>query len=234
MALGKTSSLGAPDLKKVVCAGAVCAACAAGVGAHAQGMSDAEIAARFRAQMQSIRAATANPALGASRGLVLSNTAPGGDAATAVQIEPAPPGAGALKLQNPAADTQTAATGSAAVVAHWNLPKGEQVNVQVTFAFDSAALSDSQKPKLRQICGVLGAAGVGVLRIVGHTDASGPWSYNQKLSELRAEEVKRFFVDDCGIAADRLQAVGVGEQFPYDDRNPAAAANRRVEFQAIS
>ena len=73
-----------------------------------------------------------------------------------------------------------------------------------------------------------------MLRIVGHTDASGPWSYNLKLSELRAEEVKRFFENDCGVAADRLQAIGVGEQFPFDDRDPGAAVNRRVEFQAIS
>ena len=68
---------------------------------------------------------------------------------------------------------------------------------------------------------MLDSAGVNVLRIVGHTDASGPWSYNLKLSELRAEEVKRFFESDCGIAADRLQAIGVGEQFPFDDRDPA-------------
>ena len=51
---------------------------------------------------------------------------------------------------------------------------------------------------------------------------------------LRAEEVQRFFVDECGIPAERTQAVGVGEQFPYDDHDPAAAANRRVEFQAMS
>ena len=72
------------------------------------------------------------------------------------------------------------------------------------------------------------------MRIVGHTDASGPWGYNQKLSELRAQEVMRFFVDSCGIPADKLQAVGVGEQFPFDDKNPRAGVNRRVEFQAIS
>ena len=58
------------------------------------------------------------------------------------------------------------------------------------------------------------------MRIVGHTDASGPAGYNQKLSVLRAEEVQRFFVNDCRIAPDRLQAIGVGEQFPYDDRDP--------------
>jgi outer membrane protein OmpA-like peptidoglycan-associated protein len=118
--------------------------------------------------------------------------------------------------------------------AHWTLPDDEQVNVQVTFAFDSAVLADSEKPLLRTVCSAIDKADVGVLRIVGHTDAAGPAGYNQKLSVLRAEEVERFFVNDCGLAPDRLQAVGVGEQFPYDDADPLSGTNRRVEFQAIS
>jgi outer membrane protein OmpA-like peptidoglycan-associated protein len=182
--------------------------------------TDSEIAARFRAQMQSIDAATASPDLGRSRGLVLS---PGGAAqapATAVTIDAPPAGPATAPAQ--------------AVSQHWQLPQDEQVNVPVTFAFDSSAIAESERPKLRQICGVLDSAGVNVLRIVGHTDSTGPSSYNVKLSELRAEEVKRFFEQDCGIAADRLQAVGVGEQFPFDAKDPAAGVNRRVEFQALS
>ena len=119
-------------------------------------------------------------------------------------------------------------------IATAELPEDEQVNVQVTFAFDSAVLADSEKPVLRTVCSAIDKADVGVLRIVGHTDAAGPAGYNQKLSVLRAEEVERFFVDDCGIAPGRLQAVGVGEQFPFDESDPYADDNRRVEFQAIS
>ena len=115
-----------------------------------------------------------------------------------------------------------------------DMPEEDRVFVQVTFAFDSAALAETQKPNLRQICKALDAANVGVLRIVGHTDAAGPWGYNLKLSELRAEEVMRFFVTECGVPAERLQAVGVGEQFPFDIANPRAGVNRRVEFQAMS
>lgn len=208
-------------MKQVIAAAAFLAASLASSSAtSAQGLSESEIAGRFRTQLQSIGAAEADPALGKTRGLVLVDVskegAPAPDAGAAA-------GAPALKLE--------AATGGES---HWELPKDLQVNVRVTFAFDSAALAESQKPVLREVCGALGDAGVGVLRIVGHTDASGPWSYNQKLSELRAEEVKRFFVSDCGVAPDRLEAVGVGEQFPFDDRAPEAAVNRRVEFQAMS
>lgn len=202
------------------------------LAAQETGITDSELTARFRAQMHSIESATTAPDLGLSRGLVLS---PGGASAgaTAVTIDAAPAPAATAAAPVAATGSETAAAAPAGET-HWSLPKDVQVNVQVTFAFDSSAIADSEKSKLRQVCGVLDSAGVGLLRIVGHTDSSGPWAYNLKLSELRAEEVKRFFEDDCGITADRLQAVGVGEQFPFDDRDPAAAANRRVEFQAIS
>ena len=214
-------------MKQAVYVAATLAAWAAlGAVAEAQSMTDAELVQRFRAQMQSIRAAenpaTAGQSLGATRGLVL--TAPGEEPAAQAKVETATAAKG-LTLTPDAGQgaTVTASAGSetGAPLTHWELPKDEQVNVQVTFAFDSSALADAQKPKLAQVCEVLGTAGVNVLRIVGHTDASGPWSYNQKLSEMRAQEVMRFFVDSCGIPAEKLQAVGVGEQFPFDEQESA-------------
>ena len=208
---------------------------ALGATAQAQGLTDAELVQRFRAQMQAIKAAETPgvPSLGATRGLVL--LAPGDEPAAEVSVQTATPAEGLTLAPVPGgSDTSAAGSDEAPTMTHWELPKDEQVNVQVTFAFDSSALGDAQKPKLAQICEVLDKAGVNVMRIVGHTDATGPWGYNQKLSELRAQEVVRFFVDSCGIPVDKLQAVGVGEQFPFDDKNPRAGVNRRVEFQAIS
>jgi outer membrane protein OmpA-like peptidoglycan-associated protein len=217
--------------------------------ASAQTLTDTEIAARFAAQRAAIRDVETNPALGPSRGLVLTNIETAAPAPGVAVEAPAPPGAataGAPLVLLPTTDdgaattpgglaTSVAAEGPPAtpVSAHWTLPKEDEVNVQVTFAFDSAVLADSQKSLLRTVCSGYDKAGVDVLRIVGHTDAAGPARYNQNLSVLRAEEVKRFFVSDCGIAADRLQAVGVGEQFPFDT-DPLSGTNRRVEFQAIS
>jgi len=109
----------------------------------------------------------------------------------------------------------------------------EQVNINVSFDFDSAALRADQKPKLNQLCNALKAADVQMVRILGHTDASGSADYNERLSKLRAEEVKRFLETDCGFPADRMEALGVGERFPYDPTDPAADVNRRVEFQAL-
>lgn len=110
----------------------------------------------------------------------------------------------------------------------------EQVSIQISFDFDSSALRSDQKPKLATLCQVMSASDIGVFRIVGHTDASGSASYNERLSLLRATEVKRFMVTECGIAETRLEAVGVGEGFLLDSNDPNADSNRRVEFQALS
>ena len=135
----------------------------------------------------------------------------------------------------PAATSTTAAAPDAGThVGFENLPAEEQVNINISFDFDSAALREDQKPKLTTLCSVMKQIDVQVFRILGHTDSAGSEAYNEQLSKLRAEEVKRFLVSDCGIAPDRLQAVGVGERAPILPEDPRADVNRRVEFQVIS
>jgi outer membrane protein OmpA-like peptidoglycan-associated protein len=145
-----------------------------------------------------------------------------------------------LSIATPIATTPSATedtTSSTAAVVTEDVativPKEEQVNVNVSFDFDSAALRDDEKPKLVALCNALKAADVQKIRILGHTDASGSASYNERLSKLRAEEVKRFLSTDCGYPAERMEALGVGERFPFDPSNPRADVNRRVEFQAL-
>lgn len=114
------------------------------------------------------------------------------------------------------------------------VPKEEQVNVNVVFDHDSASLRPDQMPKLDGLCAALKAADVQKIRILGHTDSSGSAEYNERLSRLRAEEVKRHLAGDCGFPEDRMDAQGLGERFPFDANNPRADVNRRVEFQALS
>lgn len=118
-------------------------------------------------------------------------------------------------------------------VVYEQIDEADQVNIRVAFDFDSAVLRDSEKPKLAELCKAITQI-EGVFRIVGHTDASGSDAYNEKLSLLRAEEVKRYLVSDCGLPSDRLQAVGVGKRFLFNNDDPRSEENRRVEFQALS
>lgn len=121
-----------------------------------------------------------------------------------------------------------------APVAYSEIEKDAQINVRITFDFDSAVLRPEERPKLATLCTAMKAVDVELFRIVGHTDAAGTDAYNEKLSLLRAQEVRRFLVDDCGIEAARLEAVGMGKRFLFNAEDPKADENRRVEFQALS
>lgn len=127
-----------------------------------------------------------------------------------------------------------AAAESGAVVEYAEVPQDEAINVRIVFDFDSAALRPDQKPRLASLCGAMKQVDVQVFRIVGHTDAAGSDDYNERLSRLRAEEVKRHLISDCGIAAERLEAVGMGKRALFDPEHPRADVNRRVEFQVVS
>ena len=68
-----------------------------------------------------------------------------------------------------------------------------------------------------------------LVRIEGHTDASGAQSSNIALSQRRAEAVKDYLVQ-LGADASQLSAIGLGASDPRDPKNPLAAENRRIEI----
>jgi outer membrane protein OmpA-like peptidoglycan-associated protein len=72
------------------------------------------------------------------------------------------------------------------------------------------------------------------IEVQGHTDDVGPADYNVKLSQRRAEAVRRYLISK-DVSADRLIAKGYGKTQPIvsgqDDRS--RAKNRRVEFKIL-
>lgn len=140
------------------------------------------------------------------------------------------PADGTAAAPQAGADATTVATEAA----YAEVDPDAQVNIRISFGFDSAALVESERVKLTSLCEALKATDIPLFRIVGHTDSSGSESYNERLSLLRAEEVKRYLVSDCGVPEAKLQASGVGEAFPVDAADPRAETNRRVEFQVAS
>ena len=66
--------------------------------------------------------------------------------------------------------------------------------------------------------------------IEGHTDVLGSGIYNRHLSQRRATAVRSYLVLQ-GIDADRLRAVGFGEQHTLPGRDGTASENRRVQFR---
>ena len=69
--------------------------------------------------------------------------------------------------------------------------------------------------------------------VEGHTDARGTDAYNQKLSERRANAVREVLVNQYGVDASRVNAVGYGESRPVADNasDTGRAINRRVEAE---
>lgn len=69
------------------------------------------------------------------------------------------------------------------------------------------------------------------VRIEGHTDSTGSESYNQALSERRAQAVAQA-LESRGVPAARLQAVGRGQSDPVagNDTSAGRQQNRRVEI----
>lgn len=142
-----------------------------------------------------------------------------------------PSGAGSDARQD--GTDQETATVAAASEEYTPVARQSQINVQISFDFDSAALRADQEPKLANMCTSMQVMTGTVFQIIGHTDSSGSATYNERLSLLRAQEVRRHLISNCGIDENMLKAIGMGETAPFNENNPRADENRRVEFQAL-
>ena len=114
------------------------------------------------------------------------------------------------------------------------------LSAEELFGFDEAKLRGPQ-PKLDRIAAtMLRESAIEQVQITGHTDRLGSASYNQKLSQRRAEAVKGYLVAK-GVKADRLTTAGRGMQDPVVQCNDAKMGdlirclepNRRVEVEEI-
>ena len=71
--------------------------------------------------------------------------------------------------------------------------------------------------------------------IQGHTDNKGKEKTNQKLSQKRADEVKKTLTK-FGVKKDRIKSVGLGSSCPVDDNETADGRemNRRIEMHFVT
>ena len=101
----------------------------------------------------------------------------------------------------------------------------------VLFRSAESTLLPSAQVKLGQVADALLAIRARNLIVEGHTDSQGSESYNQGLSQRRADAVRDYLVQK-GYPADRIQARGKGKGSPIaDNASPEGRANnRRVEI----
>jgi outer membrane protein OmpA-like peptidoglycan-associated protein len=111
------------------------------------------------------------------------------------------------------------------------ITKKGHVALDVHFDTGKAVIREESRPIISQIVTMLEGSPSLKLRIEGHTDNVGESRKNKKLSESRARAVLDAIVAE-GIAADRLTAVGFGQEKPVGDNGTeeGRAKNRRVEL----
>ncbi len=102
----------------------------------------------------------------------------------------------------------------------------------IYFDLDSHEIKPESDPILQAIADMLKANSSLKIYVVGHTDMTGQLDYNMELSLNRAKSVVDALVNTHGIAADRLQAQGVGPLSPVSTNNTEEGRklNRRVEL----
>lgn len=109
----------------------------------------------------------------------------------------------------------------------------------VLFDFDKSTLRPSARDTLHQAASIIRSnAKASTVRIDGYTDAKGSDSYNQQLSDRRAEAVRNWFVANEGLNDVNFATKGYGATNPIapntkpdgSDDPKGRQRNRRVEI----
>ncbi|HEB9315041.1 TPA: fibronectin-binding outer membrane protein CadF [Campylobacter coli] len=102
------------------------------------------------------------------------------------------------------------------------------------FGFDKVDINPVFEEKIKEIAQILDENARYDTILEGHTDNIGSRSYNQKLSERRAESVAKE-LEKFGVDKDRIQTVGYGQDKPRssNDTKEGRADNRRVDAKFI-
>ena len=104
----------------------------------------------------------------------------------------------------------------------------------IYFETDSFSILSESEPELQKLVSFLRKNPELVVEIQGHTDNTGNTENNQQLSELRAESVVEYLVEN-GIGTKRLQFQGFGEHNPVstNETSEGRRMNRRTTIKIV-
>jgi OOP family OmpA-OmpF porin len=118
-----------------------------------------------------------------------------------------------------------------------NLDNYKQLNdVSVTFAFDKAVLTASDKKQLDDLAAGLTSARGYIIELTGGTDSVGDAAYNYQLSQRRADAVANYLQTKYNIPPHKFYLVGIGkdQQVANDSTAAGRAKNRRVDIKLMT
>ncbi len=104
----------------------------------------------------------------------------------------------------------------------------------ITFAVDRSDVNPNFGETLGSVALVLKEYKSTMIEVAGHTDSTGSDTYNQDLSQRRANAVSSILIAN-GVQAVRIDSVGYGETRPIANNNNTAGRqqNRRVELTLL-
>lgn len=113
---------------------------------------------------------------------------------------------------------------------------GHYVLSDLRFQTGTTDLGDATYSSLEMLAEFLQANPSAEIALVGHTDATGELETNIGLSKRRAASVRERMITVHGVAADRIQAEGMGYLAPRASNltDEGRALNRRVEVILLS
>ncbi len=105
----------------------------------------------------------------------------------------------------------------------------------ILFDRSEFALDESSIPELRRLVAAMQENPTLVIKLNGHTDNRGSRDLNQKLSESRVQEVKKYLTTN-GVLSRRVQTEGYGSTQPLNqnESDNQRRENRRVELEVVS
>jgi outer membrane protein OmpA-like peptidoglycan-associated protein len=110
----------------------------------------------------------------------------------------------------------------------------DRLTIRVNFDFDKSTIRKEDVAELEKAVAFVKKYPDSKVVVEGHTDSRGTDKYNQKLSERRADAVKKYLVDK-GDKTERITAEGKGEADPIADNktDKGRFENRRVEVLIV-
>jgi OOP family OmpA-OmpF porin len=105
-----------------------------------------------------------------------------------------------------------------------------EIKMNVKFPNNSSIVSRDNFAEIQKVADFMKQFDGTSVTVEGHSDSTGSDEYNKMLSQRRADSVKNILIKEFNIAADRVNAIGYGEERPVADNNTVEgrAANRRV------
>jgi len=108
------------------------------------------------------------------------------------------------------------------------------LNADTFFDFDKSTIKPEGRKILDQVAQKADSINLETLIATGYTDSIGTEAYNMKLSQRRADAVKKYLVSK-GIDPNHIYAEGKGESNPIasNKTRDGRAHNRRVEIEIV-